>query len=73
MPDRLIRRYMDRVVAAAAVDPVVNGAFVDVLTMMRPPTSLLRPGLSTRVLGRLHPQPAADPPLPARLPVGAAA
>jgi 2-polyprenyl-6-methoxyphenol hydroxylase-like FAD-dependent oxidoreductase len=73
MPDRLLRRYMDRVVATAAVDPVVNGAFVDVVAMMRPPTSLLRPALSTRVLGRRHPRPPADPPLPRRRAVGAPA
>ena len=34
---------------------------VDVVAMMRPPTSLLRPALSTRVLGRRHPAAAGRP------------
>jgi 2-polyprenyl-6-methoxyphenol hydroxylase-like FAD-dependent oxidoreductase len=50
--DRVMRRYFDRVVAAATVDPVANAAFFDVLALLAEPTSLLRPALMTRVLGR---------------------
>ena len=35
--DRVVRRYLDRVVLAAATDPVANAAFADVLTMTAPP------------------------------------
>lgn len=72
--DRLIRRYLDRVVAAAAVDPVVNAAFVDVVALLAEPTSLMRPGLMARVLGRRHEtpdselSPAPRPLVPAREP-----
>jgi 2-polyprenyl-6-methoxyphenol hydroxylase-like FAD-dependent oxidoreductase len=55
--DRLVRRYLDRVVAAAAVDPVVNAAFFDVVALVAEPTSLMRPALMARVLGRRHPAP----------------
>jgi 2-polyprenyl-6-methoxyphenol hydroxylase-like FAD-dependent oxidoreductase len=56
--DRLLRRYLDRVVATAAVDSVVNEAFFDVVALLAEPTSLLRPALAARVLGRRHPTPA---------------
>lgn len=58
--DRLVRRYLDRVVAAAAVDPEVNRAFVDVVGLRAEPTSLLRPAVLARVLGRRHPAPADE-------------
>jgi 2-polyprenyl-6-methoxyphenol hydroxylase-like FAD-dependent oxidoreductase len=61
--DRLLRRYLDRVVAAAAVDTAVNAAFFDVIALLAEPSSLLRPAMSLRVLGRRHPAPPADPPL----------
>ena len=72
--DRLIRRYLDRVVAAAAVDPVVNSAFFDVVALLAEPTSLMRPALMARVLGRRHEtpdgelSPAPRPLIPARVP-----
>jgi 2-polyprenyl-6-methoxyphenol hydroxylase-like FAD-dependent oxidoreductase len=55
--DRLVQRYLDRVLAAAAVDPVVNAAFFDVVALVAEPTSLMRPALMARVLGRRHPAP----------------
>jgi 2-polyprenyl-6-methoxyphenol hydroxylase-like FAD-dependent oxidoreductase len=65
VPERLIRRYMDRLVAAAATDPEVNAAFFDVIAVLAEPSTLLRPSMSLRVLGRRHPVPPADPPVPA--------
>jgi 2-polyprenyl-6-methoxyphenol hydroxylase-like FAD-dependent oxidoreductase len=59
-PDRLIRRYLDRVVATAAVDPVVNAAFFDVVGLLAQPMSLMRPALMARVLGRRHEAPPSD-------------
>jgi 2-polyprenyl-6-methoxyphenol hydroxylase-like FAD-dependent oxidoreductase len=59
-PDRLIRRYLDRVVATAAVDPVVNAAFFDVVGLLAEPMSLMRPTLMARVLGRRHDAPESD-------------
>lgn len=64
--DRVVARYLDRVVAAAAVDPVVGAAFFDVIAVLAEPTSLLHPRLARRVLGRRHPAPAPTPPRPAR-------
>jgi 2-polyprenyl-6-methoxyphenol hydroxylase-like FAD-dependent oxidoreductase len=58
--DRLIRRYLDRVVAVAAVDPVVNAAFFDVVALLAEPTSLMRPALMARVLGRRHEAPESE-------------
>jgi 2-polyprenyl-6-methoxyphenol hydroxylase-like FAD-dependent oxidoreductase len=68
--DRLVRRYLARVVAQATVDPVVAGAFFDVVALLAEPTSLLRPALAARVLTRRVPAPAPTPPAP--LPAAAA-
>ena len=59
--DRVVRRYLDRVVLAAASDPVVNAAFTDVITMTAPPTSLMRPRLARRVLSQRSPRPRPLP------------
>ena len=42
-------RYLTQVIAAAAVDRVVNLAFSRVQQLLDPPSSLLRPGLVARV------------------------
>ena len=65
LPDRLVRRYFDRVVAAAASDEEVNAAFFDVVGLVAEPGSLLRPAVARRVLGRRHARPPADIPWPA--------
>ena len=62
--DRVVRRYLDRVVAAATVDPVANRAFFRVVAMLAPPTSLMRPALAWRVLSRRRPTPSSTPPAP---------
>jgi 2-polyprenyl-6-methoxyphenol hydroxylase-like FAD-dependent oxidoreductase len=68
--DRVVRRYLDRVVAVSTVDPVVSAAFCDVVALLAEPASLLRPALLARVLGRRHPAPddehtpAPGPPAP---------
>ncbi len=64
--DRVVRRYFDRLVRAAATDAAVNAAFVDVITLLAPPESLMRPGLAARVLARRHPSPSIEIPRPAR-------
>jgi 2-polyprenyl-6-methoxyphenol hydroxylase-like FAD-dependent oxidoreductase len=69
--DRLVGRYMARVVAAATVDPVANTAFFRVVAMLAPPTSLLRPALAWRVLSRRHPAPPSTPPTPLSSPTPA--
>jgi 2-polyprenyl-6-methoxyphenol hydroxylase-like FAD-dependent oxidoreductase len=65
---RLARRYLDRVLAAATVDQAVNAALYDVLALVAEPSSLVRPALACRVLGRRPAAPPADPPLPYRAP-----
>ena len=71
--DRVVRRYLDRVVAAAATDAVVGGAFFDVIALLAPPTSLMRPALAARVLGRRHAAPPAAAPTPLPTPRAAQA
>ncbi len=46
----LINRYLDRLHACAATDPVVANAFARVAHLIDPPPSLLRPGILWRVL-----------------------
>jgi len=71
--DRVVRRYLDRVVLAASSDPVANAAFADVITMTAPPTSLMHPRLAARVLSRRTPPPSPAPPQPLRRPASATA
>ena len=64
---RLTHRYLDRVIAAATRNPGVNRAFMDVLNLNVPPTSLFRPSVLLPVLRRagLHgtaPVAAVQPP-----------
>ncbi|HEY7069609.1 MAG TPA: hypothetical protein VH479_05835, partial [Acidimicrobiales bacterium] len=66
LADRVLHRYFDRIVRAAAHDEGAYSAFVDVLALLAPPESLLRPGLAARVLTRRHAAPPADLPLPSR-------
>jgi hypothetical protein len=40
---RLLHRYLDQVITAATVHPGVNRAFLDVVNLAAPPTTLLRP------------------------------
>lgn len=69
--DRVVQRYLDRVVRLATSDPVTNLAFGKVIGMTEPPTSLLRPALAWRVLTRTGPEPITTPPLPLRPPAPA--
>jgi hypothetical protein len=42
---RFLHRYLNRVIEVATVHPGVNRAFLDVVNLVSPPTSLLRPGV----------------------------
>jgi len=66
--DRLVARYLDRLVRLAASDPVANAAYVDVVAMTAPPTTLMRPRLAWRVLSRRSPAPSPVPPQPLHRP-----
>ena len=50
--DRLVNKYLDRVLAAVADDPEVNAAFLRVLNMLDEPAALFAPRLAMRVLRR---------------------
>ena len=50
-PDRVIDRYLDRLLAVAAHDATVAVAFARVLNLLDPPAALLAPGIARRVLG----------------------
>ena len=75
LPDRVVGRYMNRLLAVAAHDEVVARAFFEVMGMLSKPTCILRPAVVRRVLRRgatrrpvaatIHALPAADT-VPAR-------
>lgn len=48
--DRLVNRYLDRVIAAVADDEVVNAAFLRVLNLIDEPTALFSPRVAVRAL-----------------------
>lgn len=48
--DRLVNKYLDRVLAAASDDPTVNAAFLRVLNLIDEPQALFSPRLMPRVL-----------------------
>ncbi|MEA2193479.1 MAG: hypothetical protein QOI73_3600 [Solirubrobacteraceae bacterium] len=50
LPDRVIGRYMERLIAAAGQDEVVAAAFFEVTGMIAPVTKLLSPAIARRVL-----------------------
>ncbi|WP_440990833.1 FAD-dependent oxidoreductase [Haloarchaeobius baliensis] len=50
LPESLFTRYLARLVRTAQDDGVVADAYGRVVTMEEPPTSLLSPGIATRVL-----------------------
>ncbi|WP_407521046.1 FAD-dependent oxidoreductase [Methylobacterium oryzisoli] len=60
----LLERYLERVHATAAADPVVCRRFFDVLNLLAPPAALLAPAIAWRVLGRRAP-PGPGSPRPA--------
>ena len=51
LPERLLDRYLDRLLAVATDDHHVTLAFVRVLNLLAAPSSLLTPRLAWRVLG----------------------
>lgn len=50
LPERVIDRYLDRVLAVAARDRTVKLAFNEVLNLLATPTSLFAPRVAFRVL-----------------------
>jgi 2-polyprenyl-6-methoxyphenol hydroxylase-like FAD-dependent oxidoreductase len=50
LPDRIVNRYLDRLLPVAEHDERVATALLTVLGMLRPPTSLLHPAIALRVL-----------------------
>jgi hypothetical protein len=47
---RLLHRYVDRVMAVATVDELVDMAFIQVLHLLAPPTTLFAPRVMARAL-----------------------
>ena len=59
--DRLVNKYLDRVLATVADDPVVSAAFLRVLNMIDEPQALFSPRLMPRVLrGPRRPAPVSN-------------
>ena len=50
LSERIVNRYIERLLAVASHDASVAGAFVQVTGMLAPPTRLLRPSIAVRVL-----------------------
>ncbi len=51
LPERLVDRYLDRLLEVATEDPIVTMAFGRVLNLLAAPSSLMAPSLAWRVLG----------------------
>ncbi len=51
LPERILDRYVDRLLEVAGSDHEVTIAFARVLNLLAPPPSLLAPGVAWRVLG----------------------
>jgi len=49
---RLLHRYLDHVLLAAAEDPRVHRVFIEVLQLLAPPRALMRPSVALAVLRR---------------------
>jgi hypothetical protein len=62
LPTRLMHRYADRVLEVANGNPKVNTAFVNVVNLRHPPTSLFRPRVLVPVLARHRAPPLTNPP-----------
>lgn len=58
---RVVSKYVDRVHAVASEDPVVSRAFFDVLNLLEPPPSMMRPAIARRVLFRRLPSGHGSP------------
>lgn len=58
---RIVNRYLERVHAVASDDPVVCRRFFDVLNLLAPPTSLMKPAVAWRVLARRAPKGPGSP------------
>jgi hypothetical protein len=58
-----MHRYADRVLEVTNGNPRVNTAFVNVVNLRHPPTSLLRPGVLLPVLARRRAPPLTAPPV----------
>ena len=63
VPTRIMHRYADRVLEVANGNPRVNTAFVNVVNLRHPPTSLFRPRILLPVLARHRAPPLTDPPI----------
>ena len=63
---RLMHRYLDRILSTATTDDIVADAFIKVLQMIAPPTTLFAPGVLARTLrGPTREAAAIDSPPPA--------
>ena len=67
---KLTHRYLDRVIAVATVDATVLDAFVRVVHLVEPPTTLFKPAILARVLRRPRRPPLKAPPTSTPLPSG---
>jgi 2-polyprenyl-6-methoxyphenol hydroxylase-like FAD-dependent oxidoreductase len=65
-PTRIMHRYADRVLEVTNGNPRVNTAFVNVVNLRHPPTSLFRPGVLLPVLALRRDTPLTAPPVTRR-------
>ncbi|MGW1530393.1 NAD(P)/FAD-dependent oxidoreductase [Streptomyces sp. NPDC002159] len=60
--ERIKTWYFERLVARAAIDPIVGAAFRDVATLVAPPERMLSPGVALRTILSPRRPALADPP-----------
>lgn len=58
---KILSKYLDRVHAVASDDPVVGRAFFDVLNLLEPPPTMMKPVIARRVLLRRLPKGSGSP------------
>jgi 2-polyprenyl-6-methoxyphenol hydroxylase-like FAD-dependent oxidoreductase len=60
--DRLMQRYLDRVIEVSMQDPIVNNAFLRVVHLLDAPPALFKPGVAWRALKGVR-APILEPPI----------
>jgi len=63
LTDKLLGRYIDRLMLTATARPLVTQAFFDVVTLSKPLSALVQPAVVIAVLRGPRRTPLADPPL----------
>ena len=58
--DRLVQKYIDRIIRVIPGNPDVLDTFFQVSSLLQPPTALFRPGIAIKVVGSFFSSPPPD-------------